>query len=551
MGYYPTGNDHRQLPRREQQYMRRWIAAALMCLCLALAIAPGTALADSGGWTYDPGAQTLINGSVTLKNVTADGDGGITIGRQDTSAGDLDLTGTVSDSSGKTYAITGIGEWAFSYGGSPTSIVIPGSVRSIGRSAFEGCRSLKSVSLSEGLESIGEWAFYACYSLESIVIPSSVRSIGLEAFLACYNLSSVAALSQEPPLLGVSVFREASNNLSILVPASSLGSYERGWASYAGRLRAGYTLTADGERVGALYTAGDVVSLSSLPDRDACHSFVGWRVILGEGSVEGNSFTMGDSDAILEATYDEHHTWGAGGHCTVCGETNPDFRPSVTSGDNADWHMGEQGGLTFTSDAAYADFERVLVDGVEVDRSLYTVEEGSTIVTFGASYLESLGEGDHTVSIVSSTGTVSAKFTVLPAADPDDGEADGGVSPDGGVTPDGGTAPDGETVPDGETNPDGVTPDDGTVPDGGTTPDGGVAPSGNTNSDGGAAPDGNAGSNGAANGGSDASPEGAASGSGAEALAATGDSSLPSAAVATLGAALAAAGALVLGRRRG
>ena len=110
--------------------MRRWIAAALMCLCLALAIAPRTVLADSGGWTYDPGAQTLTNGSVTLKNVTADGDGGITIGRQDDVAmGDLDLTGPVTGADNKTYVIVAIGD-----------------------SAFQSCYSLWSVTLGDGVE---------------------------------------------------------------------------------------------------------------------------------------------------------------------------------------------------------------------------------------------------------------------------------------------------------------------------------------------------------------------------------------------------------------
>lgn len=509
MGYYPTGNDHRQLPRREQQYMRRWIAAALMCLCLALAIAPRTALADSGGWTYDPGAQTLTNGSVTLKNVAADG-GDLRIGEQDFIAGDLDLTGAVTDEGGKTYAITGIGDFAFQHCGSLTAVSIPGSVESIGEFAFYGCDALTSVSVPGSVRSMGMYAFAYCDSLGTVTLGDGVGEVGQGAFSGCPSLSRVTLLSEESPLLGTDAFFGSADSLSIVVPAGGLESYEKNWASYAGELKAGYTLTADGERVGTLYVAGDVVSLSSLPDQDACHPFAGWQVESGEGSVEGDVFTMGDSDVVLEASYDEHHTWGAGGHCAVCGEINPDFRPSVTSGDGASWRKGEAGALTFTSDAAYADFERVLVDGVEVDRSLYAVEEGSTIVTFGAAYLESLGEGGHTVSIVSSTGTVSAKFTVLPAVDSGDGEADGGV-----------------------------------------TPDGGVAPGGSTNSGSGTTPDGDAGSNGVANGGSDASPEGAASGSGAEALAATGDSSLPPAAVATLGAALAAAGALVLGRRRG
>lgn len=57
-------------------------------------------------------------------------------------------------------------------------IVIPKSVRKIGKKAFCACVNLKSVVLNEGLKEIGEDAFSFCGDLKEIFIPDSVRVIG-------------------------------------------------------------------------------------------------------------------------------------------------------------------------------------------------------------------------------------------------------------------------------------------------------------------------------------------------------------------------------------
>ena len=87
--------------------------------------------------------------------------------------------------------VTSIGYWAFSWCTSLTSIVIPGSVTSIGYSAFSNCTSLTSVVISDGVTSIGNHAFFWCTSLTSIVIHDSVTSIGYSAFYNCASLKDV------------------------------------------------------------------------------------------------------------------------------------------------------------------------------------------------------------------------------------------------------------------------------------------------------------------------------------------------------------------------
>ena len=62
---------------------------------------------------------------------------------------------------------------------------------SIGNYAFGYCSSLTSVTIGSGVTSIGLGAFYYCSSLTSVTIPDSVTSIGYEAFRYCSSLTSV------------------------------------------------------------------------------------------------------------------------------------------------------------------------------------------------------------------------------------------------------------------------------------------------------------------------------------------------------------------------
>ena len=101
-----------------------------------------------------------------------------------------------------------------------------------------------------------------------------------------------------------------------------------------------------------------------------------------------------------------------GGRCTACGAIDLQFTASITAGANSTWNESDKTGLSFTSNAAFADFIKVQVDGKDVDPSNYTVREGSTIVTLKAEYLKTLSNGKHVLAIVSKTGTATAEFMV-------------------------------------------------------------------------------------------------------------------------------------------
>ena len=86
--------------------------------------------------------------------------------------------------------------------------------------------------------------------------------------------------------------------------------------------------------------------------------------------------------------------------------------PRITAGDGATVTQGEKNELTFTSDASFADFLRVELDGTTLDEKNYTKKEGSTIITLNRDFVATLSVGEHTLAIVSQHGTATAKFTV-------------------------------------------------------------------------------------------------------------------------------------------
>ena len=84
--------------------------------------------------------------------------------------------------------VTTIGDYAFSFCSSLTSITIPDSVTSIGFSAFSNCYSLTCITIPGSVTTIGEVAFLWCEGLTSVTIGDSVTTIEDGAFAACSSL---------------------------------------------------------------------------------------------------------------------------------------------------------------------------------------------------------------------------------------------------------------------------------------------------------------------------------------------------------------------------
>lgn len=130
-------------------------------------------------------------------------------------------------------------------------------------------------------------------------------------------------------------------------------------------------------------------------------------------TVEFNGQTYTDTKEVADIPATGHSY--ENGKCIVCGAVDPAFKAMIIEGANGKWQKGSEGGLSFASNAAFADFLKVQVDGKDLDASNYAVKEDSTVVTLNASCLETLPVGKHTLAIVSDAGTAETEFTVVAA----------------------------------------------------------------------------------------------------------------------------------------
>ena len=232
-------------------------------------------------------------------------------------------------------------------------------ITELGSESFKNCKSLEEIKLPDSVKEIGSGAFANCKALTSIELPAHIVNIGDYAFGGCSNLKTVVINAAFPPTIGQEIFKSLPDDFRIIVPKESISRYRiyYGWDSYKDRL---------------------MISQ------------------VGTGST--------DHDC-------------EGEDCTICGTQEPGSVCKIIKGENSTWQKGGKDGLSFTSSAAFADFLKVQVDGKDIDASDYTVKEGSTIVTLKAGYLEKLPAGEHTITIVSITGTADTKFSIVAVSD--------------------------------------------------------------------------------------------------------------------------------------
>ena len=211
------------------------LVSAVLALCMMAALLPTAAFAAGGGQPFEyAGLKYTVN---------ADGKVSVAAQGEDAVSGDVVIPATVYDSAGTSYSVTSIGDRAFSWCISLTSVTIPSSVTSIGERAFYDCYRLESVTIPSSVTSIGAYAFssckrltdvtfeansqltsigaYAfswCKSLTNVTIPSGVTSMGDNAFYECFMLTSVTfADNSQLTSIGASAFRSTKLK-SIVIP---------------------------------------------------------------------------------------------------------------------------------------------------------------------------------------------------------------------------------------------------------------------------------------------------------------------------------------------
>ena len=244
---------------------------------------------------------------------------------------------------------------------SSESITIPDNVTGINNRVFYNSQNLKQISIPDSVSRIGDNAFENCSSLTNMNIPSSLTSIQYAVFAGCDSLTSVNIPDSVTSIDSYAFYGAGLTSITIPASVTEIGAYALGY-------QAGYDrIPVDG------------------------FTIYGYPGSAAETYANDNSFTF---VALNDA-----------GLAIVADRTDEVYiRYSGT-------------GATIYCTGDFDKFVNVEMDGVVVDPSNYTVVEGSTVLTFASSYLDTLATGQHTVTLNYIDGSISTTLTILDKED--------------------------------------------------------------------------------------------------------------------------------------
>lgn len=120
---------------------------------------------------------------------------------------------------GNTMSVVGITESAFMNCTQLTKLVVPATVKSIGKMAFYKCQMLEETNIPEGVTELPDYCFAGCSALQAIELPKTMARLKRFAFASCSKLKQVT-IPDGMTALDDSVFYNCSGLVTAYLPES-------------------------------------------------------------------------------------------------------------------------------------------------------------------------------------------------------------------------------------------------------------------------------------------------------------------------------------------
>lgn len=269
------------------------------------------------------------------------------------------------------------------------------------------------------------------FSLDKIIVGAdctiTATSGTADMSAAIYNYNGLTATNSK---VTAGDSADSANAVDITSDDFDLGNYKYMKIEPAS-VQAGHThnLTPVSENPATCTTAGNIAYYTC----DGCGKW--FKDAAGTTEITDHSSVVIAANHKLTLVKAEEATAAKEGnieyyHCENCGKDYYDeagteeiatkeaivirkLAPKIIDGNNAKIDKASKEPVSFRSDAAFADFIRVEVDGKELVKDKdYTLKEGSIIASLTPEFADTLSVGEHTLGIVSVSGTAVTTFTV-------------------------------------------------------------------------------------------------------------------------------------------
>lgn len=269
------------------------------------------------------------------------------------------------------------------------------------------------------------------FSLDKIIVGAdctiTATSGTADMSAAIYNYNGLTATNSK---VTAGDSADSANAVDITSDDFDLGNYKYMKIEPAS-VQAGHThnLTPVSENPATCTTAGNIAYYTC----DGCGKW--FKDAAGTTEITDHSSVVIAANHKLTLVKAEEATAAKEGnieyyHCENCGKDYYDeagteeiatkeaivirkLAPKIIDGNNAKIDKDSKEPVSFRSDAAFADFIRVEVDGKELVKDKdYTLKEGSIIASLTPEFADTLSVGEHTLGIVSVSGTAVTTFTV-------------------------------------------------------------------------------------------------------------------------------------------